>query len=117
MVSSKRKLANISSFECEAGNPNPADNLKGSHDPVTQNPVVASVAESNSQRGDGDSRKEYSNIDGCIGAVLEHTESSLGLVRRLAQSQLTTTMIKSCQKLILSHRSQRERLKLSLFWN
>ena len=39
---------------------------------------MASVAQGN----DGDPWKEYPNIDGHIGAVLEHIEPSLGLVRR-----------------------------------
>ena len=74
MVSSKRKLDKISSCEREVGNPNSTRNLKGNHDPVTLSRVVASVAQSCSQGSDGDPWKEYPNIDGRIGAVLEHIE-------------------------------------------
>ena len=81
-VSSKRKLANIFQCECEAGNSTSAGNLKGSHDPVTLSRVVASVAQSYSQGSDGDSWKEYPNIDRRIGALLEHIEPPPGLVRR-----------------------------------
>ena len=81
-MSSKRKQANISSCECEAGNPTPAGNLKKSHDPVTLSRVVASVAQSYSQGSDGDPWKEYPNINERIGPVLEQVESSPGLVRR-----------------------------------
>ena len=81
-MSSKRKLANISSCECEAGNSTPAGNLKGNHDPVTLSYFVAGVAQSYSQGSDGDPWKEYPDIDRRIGAVLEHIEPSPGLVRR-----------------------------------
>ena len=81
LVNSKKKLTNISSCECEAGNSTSAGNLKGSHDPVTLSRVVASV----------EGRwpvKEYPNIDGHIGAVLEYTEPAPGLVRRKRKEEL-----------------------------
>ena len=50
--------------------------------PVTLSRVLASVAQSYSQGSDGDPWKEYPNIDGHIGAVLEHCTPPPGLVRR-----------------------------------
>ena len=85
------KLANISSCECETGNPTPAESKIESW-PCYAKPDRGQFGAVVLPRSDGDPLKKYLNIDKRIGAVLEHNEPSSGLVRRKEELHSSITV-------------------------